>query len=134
MGRDHPDSLRGFHCVYVHYVFLYRSVREGRKLPDADLYGGTAGRIGRDLSAGSFRQLCTGSSWLGTFYLYGTGFPEYDQRRGKYQGMPGLSSDPGGSLYFAYRRGISDPGSQDPGRKAASDGLAGVSWAGIGYS
>ena len=50
------------------------------------------------------------------------------------QGMPGLSSDPGGSLYFAYRRGISDPGSQDPGRKAASDGLAGVSWAGIGYS
>ena len=30
--------------------------------------------------------------------------------------MPGLSSDPK-VPYFAYRRGISDPGSQDLGRK-----------------
>ena len=132
MGRDHSDSLRGFCSIYVYYVFLYRSVREGRKLPDADLYGGTAGRIGRDLSVGSFRQLRAGPSWMGTFYVYRTGFPEYHQWRGKYPGMSDLSSDPGGSIYPANHWGVPDPGAQDPGRKAAFDGLAGASWTGIG--
>ena len=104
------------------------------KLSDADLYGGTAGGIGRDLPVGSLRQLRAGPSWMGTFYVYRTGFPEYHQRRGKYPGMSGLSSDPGGSIYSVYYWCVPDPGAQDPGRKAASDGLAGVSWAGIGYS
>ena len=64
----------------VMYFFTSLLGRSG-KFPDAGVYGGSARRICRNISAGDIRSICTVSARLGAIYLYCGGLPKHDQRR-----------------------------------------------------